>query len=219
MVWVEGGSWGALQQQLMAGPWHVLHVIGHGGVRAQGGVLALEDEKTGNASMVGAARFARLLHACRPVPRLVVLNSCSSGESAADDLLSSTAASLVHSGITATVAMQFAVTDPAALAFSRGFYQAMAHNIAVDEAVRLGRIAIDGTGEQTLEWVTPVVYLRTDDTRLFELTAADGDGSTADAGGGRRRSPRRPRSTASTCRRSRPRARGGTTRRWPSSTA
>ena len=171
MVWVEGGSWSALQQQLMAGPWHVLHVIGHGGVRGKGGVLALEDEKTGNASMVGAARFARLLHACRPVPRLVVLNSCSSGESAADDLLSSTAASLVHSGITATVAMQFAVTDPAALAFSRGFYQAMAHNIAVDEAVRLGRIAIDGTGEQTLEWVTPVVYLRTDDTRLFELSA------------------------------------------------
>ncbi len=179
MVWVDGGSWSALQQQLMAGPWHVLHVIGHGGVRAQGGVLALEDEKTGNASMVSAARFARLLHACRPVPRLVVLNSCSSGESAADDLLSSTAASLVHSGITATVAMQFAVTDPAALAFSRGFYQAMAHNIAVDEAVRLGRIAIDGTGEQTLEWVTPVVYLRTDDTRLFELTAADGVASTA----------------------------------------
>ncbi len=173
MVWVEGGNWSALQQKLMAGPWHVLHVIGHGGVRAQGGVLALEDETTGNASLVGAARFARLLHACRPVPRLVVLNSCSSGESAADDLLSSTAAALVHSGITATVAMQFAVTDPAALAFSRGFYQAMARNIAVDEAVRLGRIAIDGTGEQTLEWVTPVVYLRGDDTRLFDLTARE----------------------------------------------
>ena len=171
MVWVEGGSWGALQHQLMAGPWHVLHVIGHGGVRDGGGVLALEDERTGKASMVSATRFARLLHACRPVPRLVVLNSCSSGESAADDLLSSTAAALVHSGISAAVAMQFAVTDPAALAFSRGFYQALAHNIAVDEAVRLGRIAIDGTSEQTLEWVTPVIYLRTDDARLFELTS------------------------------------------------
>lgn len=171
MVWVEGGHWGALQQKLVTGPWHVLHVISHGGVRGKGGVLALEDEKTGNSALVGAARFSRLLHACRPVPRLVVLNSCSSGESAADDLLSSTAAALVHSGITATVAMQFAVTDPAALAFSRGFYQALARSIAVDEAVRLGRIAIDGTSEQTLEWVTPVVYLRTDDTRLFNLTS------------------------------------------------
>jgi hypothetical protein len=169
MVWVESGTWGALQHKLMAGPWHVVHFVGHGGMSAEGGVLALEDENTGKAALVSAVRFARLLHACRPVPRLVVLNSCSSGESAADDLLSSTAAALVHSGISAAVAMQFAVTDPAALAFSRGFYQALAHNIAVDEAVRLGRIAIDGTSEQTLEWVTPVVYLRTDDTRLFEL--------------------------------------------------
>ena len=148
----------------------MLHVIGHGGIDAGGGLLALEDESTGNTARVSAGRFARLLHACRPVPRLVVLNSCSSGESAVDDLLSSTAAALVHSGISAAVAMQFAVTDPAALAFSRGFYQALARNTAVDEAVRLGRIAIDGTSEQTLEWVTPVVYLRTDDTHLFSLT-------------------------------------------------
>ena len=174
MVWVESGTWGALQEKLMAGPWHALHLVGHGGTDVAGGVLALEDEHTGNTARVSATRFARLLHACRPVPRLVVLNCCSSGESAADDLLSSTAAALVHSGISATVAMQFAVTDPAALAFSRGFYQALAHNIAVDEAVRLGRIAIDGTSEQTLEWVTPVIYLRTDDTRLFELTSTAG---------------------------------------------
>ena len=179
MVWVESGTWEALQQQLIDGPWHVLHFVGHGGVSAKKGVLALEDEKTGKAKMVGAARFSRLLHACRPVPRLVVLNSCSSGESAADDLLSSMASSLVHSGTTATVAMQFAVTDPAALAFSRGFYQAMARNIPVDEAVRLGRIAIDGTSEQTLEWVTPVLYLRTDDTRLFQLTAGEKQSATA----------------------------------------
>ena len=160
-------------------------------------MLALEDEHTGNSSLVSAGRFARLLHACRPVPRLVVLNACSSGESSAEDLLSSTAASLVHSGISAAVAMQFAVTDPAALAFSRGFYQALAQNIAVDEAVRLGRIAIDGTSEQTLEWVTPVLYLRTEDTHLFELTASGrepshrGRGARDLAGGGEVR-PLRP---------------------------
>ena len=181
MVWVEGGNWAALQGKLMAGPWHALHLIGHGGVGADGGVIALEDEHTQNSSLVSAGRFARLLHACRPVPRLVVLNACSSGESSAEDLLSSTAASLVHSGISAAVAMQFAVTDPAALAFSRGFYQALAQNIAVDEAVRLGRIAIDGTSEQTLEWVTPVLYLRTEDTHLFQLTGSDRAASTAAA--------------------------------------
>ena len=173
ITWASGGSWPNLQEMLLRGQWHVVHFIGHGGVDRGVGVLALEDELTGQTSLVSSARFARLLHVCRPVPRLVVLNSCQSGEAAAGDLLSSTAAALVHSGISAAVAMQFAVTDPAALAFSRGFYQALAHNHPVDEAVRLGRIAIDGTSENTLEWVTPVLFLRTDETRLFAVIRPD----------------------------------------------
>jgi tetratricopeptide (TPR) repeat protein len=176
LTWASGGTWPCLQEMLLEGHWHVLHFIGHGGVDRGEGVLALEDELNGHKNLVSSARFARLLHACRPVPRLVVLNSCQSGEAAADDLLSSTAAALVYSGISAVVAMQFVVTDPAALAFSRGFYQSLAHNHPVDEAVRLGRIAIDGTSENTLEWVTPVLFLRTDETRLFTVAQrADAD--------------------------------------------
>ena len=180
--WASGGTWPGLQQVLQDGHWHVLHFIGHGGIDRGEGVLALEDELTGKANLVSSARFARLLHTCRPVPRLVVLNSCQSGEAAADDLLSSTAAELVHSGISAAVAMQFVVTDPAALAFSRGFYQALAHNHAVDEAVRLGRIAIDGTSENTLEWLTPVLFLRTDETRLFSIIRPEGGGVPSQPG-------------------------------------
>jgi tetratricopeptide (TPR) repeat protein len=175
LTWASGGTWPRLQEMLLDGHWHVVHFIGHGGVDRGEGVLALEDELSGQKNLVSSARFARLLHACRPVPRLVVLNSCQSGEAGADDLLSSTAAALVHSGISAVVAMQFVVTDLAALAFSRGFYQSLAHNHPVDEAVRLGRIAIDGTSENTLEWVTPVLFLRTDETRLFTVAQPAGD--------------------------------------------
>jgi len=99
-----------------------------------------------------------------------VLNSCSSGEAGADDLFSSSGAALVHSGVSAVVAMQFAVSDPAAIAFARGLYAAIAHNRSVGEAVRIGRIAIEGTGPHTLEWVTPVLYLRGEDTPLFTVT-------------------------------------------------
>jgi tetratricopeptide (TPR) repeat protein len=180
--WAPGGTWPRLQEVLQDGHWHVLHFIGHGGIDRGEGVLALEDELTGKANLVSSARFARLLHTCRPVPRLVVLNSCQSGEAAADDLLSSTAAALVHSGISAAVAMQFVVTDPAALAFSRGFYQALAHNHPVDEAVRLGRIMIDGTSENTLEWLTPVLFLRTDETRLFSIIRPEGNGVPSQPG-------------------------------------
>jgi len=180
VTWASRGTWPCMQEALLDGHWHVLHFIGHGGIDRDVGVLALEND-AGRADLVSSARFARLMHACRPVPRLVVLNSCQSGEAAAGDLLSSTAASLVHSGISAAVAMQFAVTDPAALAFSRGFYQALAHNQPVDEAVRLGRIAIDGTSEHTLEWVTPVLFLRTDETRLFAIRGPD-SGAPSPAG-------------------------------------
>ena len=62
--------------------------------------------------------------------------------------------------------MQFAVTDDAAAVFSRTFYQALVHNRGVDEAVRAGRIALTGWNPDTLEWVTPVLYLRSRDTRL-----------------------------------------------------
>ena len=54
--------------------------------------------------------------------------------------------------------------------FSRAFYQALVHNRGVDEAVRAGRIALTGWNPGTLEWVTPVLYLRSRDTRLFDLT-------------------------------------------------
>ena len=66
------------------------------------------------------------------------------------------------------------VSDQAAVAFARGFYAALAHGRDLDEAVSAGRIAILGTGSDTLEWITPVMYLRGDETRLFTLPPANG---------------------------------------------
>ena len=108
-----------------------------------------------------------------------MLNSCSGAQAAAADVFSSTAASLVRTGVSAVVAMQFAVSDPAAKAFAAGFYQAIAHNRSIAEAVRIGRIGIRGTSEKTLEWITPVLYLRGDDAALFEVERGADDGSGA----------------------------------------
>jgi hypothetical protein len=114
-----------------------------------------------------------------PTPRLVVLNSCQTGAGADADVFSSTAATLVRTA-PAVVAMQFAVTDNAAAVFSRAFYQALIHHRGVDEAVRAGRIALTGWNPDTLEWVTPVLYLRSQDSRLFDFT--DPAATSADPG-------------------------------------
>lgn len=164
VTWVERATWRSVHRHLLSGHWHVVHFIGHGDYddARDEGVLAFVGSD-GRADMVEAGRFADLLGEADPTPRLVVLNACSSGESGGNDMLSAIAPALVHSGIEAVAAMQFAVSDDAAIAFAQGFYTAVAHSRGVDEAARSGRIAILGAAG-SLEWLTPVLYLRGDST-------------------------------------------------------
>ncbi|MFH8251658.1 CHAT domain-containing protein [Microbacterium sp. B2969] len=172
LVWLENASWSGLHGKLLSEPWHVVHFIGHGGYDEESdeGLIALVG-RDGRADFVSASSLADLLNEAGSVPRLVVLNSCQSGATGTSDLFAGTAATLVHSGINAVVAMQFAVSDYAALAFARSFYLALASGRRIDEAVRSGRIGILGITRDTLEWITPVVYIAGDDTRLIDPSA------------------------------------------------
>lgn len=168
LTWVDDATWPNLQDALLSDEVHVLHFIGHGDFDPDqdSGVIALVGTD-GRVDRVNADRLLDLLHEARPMPRLLVLNSCSGGTSGATDLFSGTAAALVRGGIAAVAAMQFEVSDGAAIAFARGFYTALANERGVDEAVGSGRVGILGTGDGTLEWVTPVLYLRGSDAHLF----------------------------------------------------
>ena len=168
--WLDDVTWANVHEKLLSAPWHVLHFVGHGSYDSSSdeGVLAFVGSD-GRAEYVDASALADLLDQAEPTPRLVVINSCMSGTSSTDELYSGTAAALVNSGINAVAAMQFTISDAAAVAFSQGFYSALAYGRRIDEAVVSGRIAILGLGRDTLEWVTPVLCLRGDDTRLFIL--------------------------------------------------
>jgi CHAT domain-containing protein/thiol-disulfide isomerase/thioredoxin len=168
--WAPSAAWADLQDLLQGGKWHAVHFIGHGDYdpRRDEGLLALTRED-GRVDMVAAHRFIDLLRQGRPMPRLIVLNTCSGGATGVDDLFSGTATTLIRGGVSAVAAMQYAISDKAAVAFARGFYLAIAHGRGVDEAVSSGRVAILGTSDTTLEWVTPVLYLRGQDAHLFTL--------------------------------------------------
>ena len=170
LEWLDEVSWTGVHGKLLEGHWHVLHFVGHGSydVDTDEGVLALVG-RDGRADYVTASSLADLLDEAEPTPRLVVLNSCQSGAGGTTDLFSGTAAALAHSGIRAVAAMQFSISDTAAIEFARGFYTALAYGRGIDEAVRSGRIGILGMGHGTLEWVTPVLYLRGEDTQLFHV--------------------------------------------------
>jgi WD40 repeat protein len=173
LTWAPSATWADLQDTLLSGEWHVVHFIGHGDFDPDRdeGVLALTGED-GRMHLVQASRLVDLLGQARPVPRLVVLNSCSGAATGVTDLFSATAAALVRGGVSAVAAMQYEISDAAAVAFARGFYGAIARGRGVDEAVSSGRVAIIGLSDRTLEWVTPVLYLRGQDGHLFTVPAA-----------------------------------------------
>jgi hypothetical protein len=106
LTWMEGQTWRDLLRAMQTGPWHVLHYIGHGGFdTARGeGNIALADE-AGDAYWLSATELGRLL-ADQGSLRLVVLNSCEGSRGSGQDVLSSTAATLMRRGIPAVVAMQ-----------------------------------------------------------------------------------------------------------------
>ncbi len=174
LVWAPSPTWADLQDMLLGGIWHAVHFIGHGDFDPDQdeGVLALTDED-GRVDWVEASRLVDLLREAHPVPRLVVLNSCSGAAAGITDLFSGTAAALVRGGVSAVAAMQYEISDRAAVAFARGFYGAIAHGRGVDQAVSSGRVSILGLSGRTLEWVTPVLYLRGHDSRLFIVPTED----------------------------------------------
>jgi len=172
LTWLEGQTWRDLQKAMRRGPWHVFHFIGHGDFDAadQEGQIALADE-AGKSNLLSATQLGRLLEGHASL-RLVVLNSCEGARASKSDLFSSTGAVLTRRGIPAVVSMQDAITDRAALEFSRMFYDAVADGLPVDAAVTEARIAISMTMNDTMEWGTPVLHMRSNDGHLFDIDAA-----------------------------------------------
>ncbi len=66
--------------------------------------------------------------------------------------------------------MQYEITDRAALLFSQVFYETLADNIPVDAAVSEARKAISIGIDNSLEWGTPVLYMRSPDGNLFSIS-------------------------------------------------
>ena len=172
LVWVRGQTYGDLEDALDHGPWHVFHFVGHGGYDAGSdeGTIALASEQ-GRTDSVGADDLSRLLGDHHTL-RLVVLNACDTGKGGALDVFSSTAGALVRRGVPAVVAMQFTVSDKAAIRFAETFYLNVAKRLPVDISVMRARRAVRRAKKDTLEWGTPVLYLRAPDGHVFATTSA-----------------------------------------------
>lgn len=171
LQWIDKASLGTLQRRLRATKHHVFHFIGHGGFdeQAEEGMLAFEDTQ-GRGSLVKAHPLGTLLHDHRAL-RLAVLNSCEGARNSRTDPFAGVATTLIRQGIPAVVAMQFEITDEAAITFTSEFYTALAEGFPVDTAMAEARKAIY-TLPNDVEWGTPVLYMRAPDGRVFTVEEA-----------------------------------------------
>ena len=154
----------------------VIQFIGHGRYddTDEQGRIALVDE-TGRADWVGEAPLAQILGDVGDMPTLVFLHSCSGAQTGYRASFAGIAPRLIRRGTQCVVAMQYAVTNRMALAFSKGFYQGLAERLPLDEAVQAGRwkLAVYEESDPRLPGI-PVVYLNSRDARLWPATVAAG---------------------------------------------
>ena len=149
---------------------HVLHFVGHGDYdeRIQSGVVYFCDQY-GRSVAVGPETLGPFLHDHDPL-RFVFLNACRSARVDATDPFGGMAQGLVQRDVTAVVAMQFPITDGAAVAFTSAFYAAVSEGIPLDQAATWARkdLLITHPGE----WATPVLFSRAPDGRVFDKIVA-----------------------------------------------
>jgi len=139
--------------------------MGHGAFKDDVGALVFETPEK-RTDLVTGQELMRLLQPGIP-PAVVILNACNTG-TAEGGPFSGVAASLVKSGLLAVVAMQFPITDWAALVFSSTLYRHLAQGDPVDTAVSEGRHAILLDDPNSTEWSTPVLFLRTPNGHVLE---------------------------------------------------
>ena len=169
LVWLEQATWQALQEAMQQGPWHILHYTGHAffDPRVGEGALAMTGQD-GTAWLLSATQLGRLLADQRSL-RLAVLSACEGARGDEQTPFSSIAAALVQHGLPAAVAMQYAISQDAAAAFTEHFYGALADRLPVDAAVSEGRKAIDQAAPGTVEWGTPVLFSRAADGVIWQI--------------------------------------------------
>ncbi|NMO18775.1 SAVED domain-containing protein [Pyxidicoccus fallax] len=171
---------------------HMLHFMGHGKVdeNTGNGWVYLRDEK-GAPALLRAQDIAELFSGC-PAPGLVVLNTCQSARGTLSiSGHGSVAGALVSQGVAAVIAMQFSISDRAAMAFTEEFYTFLAKGVPIDDAVTEGRLAIRSKVPDSFEWCTPALYMRAGAAGvLIQPPLSNSSAQTEESGG--RAQDRRP---------------------------
>jgi tetratricopeptide (TPR) repeat protein len=147
---------------------HVFHFVGHGRYDGDEACVLLETE-AGRADFVGARTFREFFLGVAET-RLAVLNACQLARTSSSQPLAGLVSDLLRRNLSAVVAMQSRIPEHTALVFTREFYRSLAQGYPVDGAMAEARkgILLDA-GSDAPDFGIPVLFLRAQDGRLFEV--------------------------------------------------
>jgi tetratricopeptide (TPR) repeat protein len=170
--WVGGETARHLHNEMreMNYSWNIFHFIGHGKFDPNlgEGALCLCDEE-GWSDDLEARNLALLLGPQNLSLGLVFLNCCEGAKGSDKDVFSSMAATLTRRNIPAVVAMQYEISDTAAIEFSRTFYESIVKRRPIDMALTDARVAVCLHKKKSLEWGIPALYMHSTDGAIFSI--------------------------------------------------
>jgi hypothetical protein len=173
MIFLERATLSAITKALSSKPFHIFHFMGHGSFEEtrEEGCLLFEDS-TGGPELVNGKSLATILSRSDSL-RLAFLNACDTAKTTRSDGLdpfAGVAAALMLGGLPAVLAMQFRISDEAAITFSSAFYGQLATSMPVDQATTEARVDLFSSNPKSFEWGTPVLYMRSRNGKLFDLS-------------------------------------------------
>ena len=165
---LENATFDSLQDKLRDKAYHVIHYIGHSDFDEinKHGIISFEDESGNNKNT--KANLLKFLLSNQSSIRLVILNSCEGSKTSELNPFSGTAQTLLKAGIPAIIAMQYKISDTAAIKFSKIFYDALVDNYSVDSAITEARVSLCNLSKDS-EWGTPTLYMGVQNSVLFEV--------------------------------------------------
>ena len=128
-----------LKQELETYQPHVFHFLGHGYFEQTRGAFALVNQE-GNVFWYDDRSFSRLFESWKP--KLIVLQSCQSGQLSEIKAFSGGAAWLIRQRIPAVVAWRYPFPQGEGWNFTKEFYSNLARGNSIDQAVQKGREAL-----------------------------------------------------------------------------
>lgn len=168
---------------------HVFHFITHGRFDRdrKAGEVALLKPDGESVDWVEDRTFADFFDPLKGTTRLVFLHHCEGGTVDFKANFAGLAPQLIRAGVQATIAMQYPITNAAAVEFSTRFYQALMRGEPVDHAVQTSRwrirMAVDDKRILLRDFGTPVLYMRSHDGIIRPDAAPAAPGTPSVPGG------------------------------------